>query len=545
EKGALVGRGEITHSYPHCWRCKKPVIFRATEQWFISVEHKDLRNRCLQAIDRVKWVPHWGVHRIKSMVQVRPDWCISRQRAWGVPITVISCAKCGEEVKDERVFNRIIERIKSEGADVWFSTPAEEFLPEGYTCSCGSKEFVKEKDILDVWFDSGVSHAAVLEKDERLSWPAFMYLEGSDQHRGWFQSSLFTSVATRQRAPYDLVLTHGFVVDGQGRKMSKSLGNVISPEEIIKVNGAEILRLWVSAEDYRGDVRLSKEILARLIEAYRKIRNTCRFMLGNLYDFEDPQGQTPQLREIDRWIMHRLQKLIERVTKAYEDFEFHEVFHRIYNFCVVDLSAFYLDILKDCLYVSAPWSSARRSAQWTIYNILKDLTRLMAPVLSFTAEEIWQHIPLSQKAESVFLEGFPEPRKEFINDELETKWAQLIEVREAVYRVLETKRAEKFIGNFLEAKVSLYAGGSLYDLLKEKEALLQEVLIVSQVELFSDSDAPEDAVKDETLPLHIKVTKAEGQKCSRCWNYSPTVGTFEDEVEVCERCYGVLKEING
>jgi isoleucyl-tRNA synthetase len=384
----------------------------------------------------------------------------------------------------------------------------------------------------------------VLEKDERLHWPAFMYLEGSDQHRGWFQSSLFTGVATRQRAPYDLVLTHGFVVDGQGRKMSKSLGNVISPEEIIKVNGAEILRLWVSAEDYRGDVRLSKEIVNRLIEAYRKIRNTCRFMLGNLYDFEPKQFLKEDLREIDRWMMHRLQRLIEKVTEAYEEFEFHEVFHRIYNFCVVDLSAFYLDILKDCLYVSAPGSKARRSAQWTIYQVVRDLTRLMAPVLSFTAEEIWQHIPQKDREESVFLEGFPEVREEFIDDELEAQWQQLIDVRDAVYRVLERKRAEKFIGNSLEARVVLYAGEKLLKFLKEKGPLLQEVLIVSQVEVHPEGQAPQDAEKDEELPLWIKVTNAEGQKCSRCWNYSPTVGTFSDEPEVCQRCYEVLKEIN-
>ncbi len=543
EKGALLGYDEITHSYPHCWRCKRPVIFRATEQWFISVEHNDLRRRCLEEIDRVRWVPAWGIQRIKSMVQQRPDWCISRQRSWGVPITVVYCSQCGQEVKEEEFFQKVVALIRQEGADAWFARDVKDFLPEGYTCSCGSQEFTKEKDILDVWFDSGVSHAAVLEQDERLSWPAFMYLEGSDQHRGWFQSSLFTGVATRQRAPYEMVLTHGFVVDGQGRKMSKSLGNVIAPEEIIKVNGAEILRLWVSAEDYRNDVRLSKEILNRLVEAYRKIRNTCRFMLGNLYDFDPSLQMKDRLREIDRWMMHRLQRLIEKVTRAYEEFEFHEVFHRIYNFCVVDLSAFYLDILKDCLYVSAPDSEQRRSAQWTIYQVLKDLTRLMAPVLSFTAEEIWQHIPHTEQ-DSVFLAGFPEVRDEFISEQLHEQWSQLMQVREAVYRVLETKRAEKLIGNSLEAKVEVFAGGSLLQLLKEKESLLQEILIVSQVEVHPDAQAPEDAHNDEELALKILVARAEGQKCSRCWNFSTTVGTYPDEPEVCQRCYEVLKEIN-
>ena len=540
DRGALLGHGEIIHSYPHCWRCKKPVIFRATEQWFISIEHNELRKRCLDEIDRVQWVPHWGRERIRSMMERRPDWCISRQRAWGVPIAVIVCSNCSEIVSERTVFDKVIYEFSKHGADIWFEKEPEYFLPEGYKCNkCGSKDFKKETDILDVWFDSGVSHAAVLEHDDRLSWPSDMYLEGSDQHRGWFQSSLIISVGTRQTAPYRTVLTHGFVVDGAGKKMSKSLGNVISPEEIIKNNGAEILRLWVSAEDYRDDVRLSREILNRLIDAYRKIRNTARFLLGNLYDY-DMKDHSKDLLEIDRYILSRLQNLIKKVTLAYERFDFHEVFHSIYNFCIVELSAFYLDILKDRLYTFRADSYERRAAQWTMYQLLYNITLLMAPVLSFTAEEVWQFIP-GVKEESVFLHDLPEADENMIDPALEERWGKLISVRDLVNKALELKRNEKAIGNSLEAKVTLYVDGEYAALLKGYEGFLPTLFIVSQTEVRPFNEHSSDSYTSEERPeIAVKVSHASGDKCPRCWNWSEAV----KEKEVCERCYDVLQGIS-
>ncbi len=540
EKSALMAQEEIRHSYPHCWRCKRPVIFRATEQWFISVEHNELRKHCLEEIENVSWIPPWGKERIRSMMERRPDWCISRQRAWGVPIAVLTCKRCSELVKDRIVLERVVSEFEKGGADVWFEREPGYFLPDGYKCSrCGSEEFKKEMDILDVWFDSGVSHAAVLEKDERLSWPSDMYLEGSDQHRGWFQSSLITAAATRGAAPYRMVLTHGFVVDGTGKKMSKSLGNVISPDEIIKNNGAEILRLWVSAEDYRDDVRLSREILSRLIEAYRKIRNTARFLLGNLYDY-DLKDYSSCLLEIDRYILSRLQNLIKKVTLAYERFDFHEVFHSVYNFCIVELSAFYLDILKDRLYTFRADSPERRAAQWTMYQILYNITLLVAPVLSFTAEEIWRYIP-GKKEESVFLHDFPQAREELIEPDLEERWKRLIALRDMVNKALEIKRNERLIGNSLEAKVTLYVDDGYRELLKAYEEFLPSLFIVSQAEIKSIEEGPSDAyTSQEMTGAAIKVTRASGEKCPRCWNWSEAV----KEKGVCQRCHNVLQSIN-
>lgn len=530
EKGALIWEGKITHSYPHCWRCKKPIIFRATTQWFISMSHEQLRERALKEIDNVRWIPSWGRERIYSMVEKRPDWCLSRQRSWGVPITLFLCEKCGYIVKEESLFNKIVELVEKEGSDIWFKISTEEILRD-YNCpQCGGRQFKKERDILDVWFDSGVSHAAVLERDSRLSWPADMYLEGSDQHRGWFQSSLIASVGNKGKAPYRIVLTHGFTVDGQGRKMSKSLGNVIAPQEIIKVNGADIVRLWVSAEDYRDDIKLSKEILSRLTEAYRKIRNTIRFLLGNLYDF-DGKDYSSQLLEIDRWAMHRLQKLIKRVRKAYEDFEFHQVFHSVHNFCVTDMSAFYLDILKDRLYTFKAESHERRAAQWVLHNIANCLIKLIAPILSFTAEEAWRHLPFKEE-ESVFLSLMPDINESFINQELENRWEKLIEIRDEVNKALETKRQEKFIGNSLEAKVILEVNDRLLQFLSSYQDFLPTLFIVSQVEI-KKSDSNESEYK-------VIIHRAEGQKCQRCWNYSPLVGKL-DLKDICPRCYHVLE----
>ncbi|MDA8214452.1 MAG: isoleucine--tRNA ligase, partial [Nitrospiraceae bacterium] len=540
QRNALLGIDKIRHSYPHCWRCKKPVIFRATAQWFISMEKRNLRQKCLKEVERVEWIPSWGRERIYGMVTNRPDWCISRQRSWGVPITLVTCEDCGAFIEDEELFNKIVKLTEQEGADIWFKADVKDLLKDGYKCRCGSTSFKKEIDILDVWFDSGVSHAAVLERDERLSWPAAMYLEGSDQHRGWFQSSLLASVGTRDKAPYNIVLTHGFTVDGQGKKMSKSLGNVIAPQEVIKANGADILRLWVSAEDYRDDVRLSKEIINRLTEAYRKIRNTGRFLLGNISDF-DGKDYSANLLEIDRWAMSRLQNLIQKVMEAYEDFNFHEAFHSIYNFCIVDMSSFYLDILKDRLYTFRADSQERRAAQWVMYRILVDMTRLMAPVLSFTAEEIWGYIP-DKKEESVFLAGFPESNEQFLDEALEKRWERLVKIRDEANKALEIKRKEKFIGNALEAKLVFYLPDEEFNLLQAYKNFLPALFIVSDVEIYPSSQKTDEVYEStEIKNMFIKVERASGQKCERCWNWSVSVGKFEDHPQICERCYSAIK----
>ncbi|MDH5203328.1 MAG: isoleucine--tRNA ligase, partial [Nitrospirota bacterium] len=550
KNNALIKEEKVLHSYPHCWRCKKPVIFRATEQWFISIEHNKLRERCLREIDNVQWVPLWGKDRIYGMVSNRPDWCISRQRAWGVPITLINCESCGEFIKEDEVLDRIIKSVEEDGADIWFIKKADEFLSPGYKCKkCGGSFFSKETDILDVWFDSGVSHAAVIGMDKRLDLPADMYLEGSDQHRGWFQSSLITAVGTKDKAPYRTVLTHGFVVDGQGKKMSKSLGNVVAPQEVIKTHGAEILRLWVSAEDYRDDIKISKEILDRLTEAYRKIRNTCRFLLGNIYDF-DYKDYNSDLLEIDRWAMSRLQKLIKKVTSAYENYDFHEVFHTIYNFCVVDMSSFYLDVLKDRLYTFKSTSIERRAAQWVLSQILSAVTRLMAPVLSFTAEEVWQSIGHRAQSmehttldlgESVLFSSFPEFNERYFDDELEKRWDDLFTLRNEVNKALEIKRAERFIGNSLEAKVILYPPEKYTSLLTQYRDFLPNFFIVSAVEI-TDIRPDVSYKSSEIEDLEVKIEKAQGTKCQRCWNWSESVGTFREAHEICERCYKVIFE---
>ncbi|MBI3592938.1 MAG: class I tRNA ligase family protein, partial [Nitrospirae bacterium] len=479
--------------------------------------------------------------RIYGMVSNRPDWCVSRQRAWGVPITLIICDDCSAFVDDEKLFDKITELTEQHGADIWFKIDISELLGNGYKCAkCGNASFKKEMDILDVWFDSGVSHAAVLERDKRLSWPAEIYLEGSDQHRGWFQSSLLASVGTRGRAPYNTVLTHGFTVDGQGKKMSKSLGNVIAPQEIIKANGAEIVRLWVSAEDYRDDIRLSKEIISRLTEAYRKIRNTGRFLLGNIHDF-DGKDYSSNMIEIDRWAMSRLQGLIKRVASAYEKFDFHEVFHSIYNFCIIDMSSFYLDILKDRLYTFRADSAERRAAQWVLYQILFDMTRLMAPILSFTAEEIWSYVP-GETGESIFLSGFPPVNEAFVNRELEEKWARLIKIRDEANKALEIKRKDKFIGNALEAKLIFHLPGEEFNLLQAYKGFLPALFIVSDVELKPFSGEVPDAYEStEIKNLFVKVDRASGSKCERCWNWSITVGKFEAHPQVCEKCFNAVK----
>ena len=545
ELGALVKEESIEHAYPHCWRCKQPVIFRATPQWFISMEKTGLRKKSLEEIDRVQWVPHWGRERIYGMIENRPDWCVSRQRAWGVPITVFYCQDCEELLLDEAIMEKVYRLFAEHGADVWFEYDIDHFLPKGTACSkCGGTAFKKENDILDVWFDSGVSHAAVLEQRDYLKWPADLYLEGSDQHRGWFHSSLLTAVGTRGKAPYDSVLTHGFVVDADGRKMSKSLGNVIAPKEVIDKYGAEILRLWVTASDYREDIRISNNILKQLTDAYRRIRNTSRFMLGNLYDF-DPQKDAvaaDAMLEIDRFALHRLQELTERILRAYQDYEYHVIYHRLYNYCTLDLSAFYLDVLKDRLYTSPAGSSERRSAQTAIYHILKSMALLMAPILAFTAEEIWKYLPgADREAKSVHLALLPEVRPEWQDEALNSSWQLILEVRGEVTKTLEDARARKQIGHPLDAAVTLAAGRALYDLLAPHAPDLRSIFIVSRVELVHDSDldAAGDA-GDAVSQLSVTVEPAGAKKCERCWIHKPSVGSVEGHPSICRRCGDVL-----
>jgi len=545
-QGALLAERQISHSYPHCWRCKQPVIFRATPQWFISMEKTGLRQKALAEIDRVQWVPRWGRERIYGMIENRPDWCVSRQRAWGVPITAFQCADCGEIMATPELFDHVYALFEAHGADIWFEKPAAELLPAGAVCKgCGGRNLEKETDILDVWFDSGVSHAAVLEQRPNLKWPADLYLEGSDQHRGWFHSSLLTAVGTRGRAPYRSVLTHGFVVDAEGKKMSKSLGNIIAPKEVIDHYGAEILRLWVSASDYRDDIRISDKILDQLSDAYRRIRNTCRFLLGNLADFDPARDRVaPALMpEIDRFALHRLQTLIQRARRAYDTYEFHLIYHSLYNFCTVELSAFYLDILKDRLYTSPQSSLERRSAQTVLFVLADGMVRLMAPVLPFTAEEIWKFMPADDSREaSVHLAALPAVSADCQDLALAQKWERILDVRGEVSKAVEGARVEKRVGHSLDAAVTISAGESLYQLLDPYRQELRSILIVSQVTLVKDQDLPGAYVSAEIDGLQIGVEPAEGDKCERCWVHEPAVGSLPEHPTICPRCRRALAE---
>jgi isoleucyl-tRNA synthetase len=540
-QGKLLKAEETSHSYPHCWRCKQPIIFRATEQWFISLEENGLRQKALAAIDGVQWIPRWGRERIYQMVERRPDWCISRQRAWGVPIVAFHCQGCGQVFLTPEILAAIVARVRREGADFWFASPAADLLPAGAECSCGGSEFAKETDILDVWFDSGVSWAAVMEPNPELGLPADLYLEGSDQHRGWFHSSLLTAVGTRGEAPYKGVLTHGFVVDGEGRKMSKSLGNVIAPQEVMDKYGAEILRLWVAAEDYRDDVRLSADILRQLADAYRRFRNTARFMLGNLYDFDRGRHYLPpgDREELDRLALSWLAMLLERVKKAYGDYEFHLAYHRLHQFCAVEMSAIYLDILKDRLYVSAADSTARRSAQSTLWDLLRSLTLAMAPILSFTADEVWQHLPGRDEGESVHLAAFPEPPAGFPDEGLLAKYDFLLRVRGEINRGLEEARKEKRIATAQEARVVLGAQG---DLLSKLASQAAELKVLAQVPELEVSPSGVTGLAGQELPgLRVLVEPAPGKKCVRCWFTRTTVGEDARHPEICGSCRQVLE----
>ena len=543
EIGALLALAELEHAYPHCWRCKQPIIFRSTEQYFISMEKNDLRGKALAAIDDVKWLPSWGRERIYGMVEKRPDWCISRQRLWGVPIAIFICDACHGEVLTETILQHVVGLVEQHGADVWFAREPQDLMPAGTTCPhCGEGSFTKEKDILDVWFDSGVSHAAVLEARPDLKSPADLYLEGSDQHRGWFHSSLLESLGTRGRPPYRSVLTHGFVVDGEGKKMSKSVGNVIDSQAIIDKYGAEILRLWVASEDYTEDIRISEEILKRLVEAYRRIRNTCRYILGNISDFDVASHQVDyqDMEEIDRFILQRLEGVVRRVRDAYERFQFHMVYYTIYNFCTVDLSALYLDVLKDRLYTSPAASRERRSAQSAIYLLLHAMTRLLAPVLSFTAEEVWAAMPgYVGKETSVHMSQFPEPNPAHEDKELAARWETMLGIRAEISRAIEIARQSKIIGHSLDAAVMILPPEDLRSLLMAYGEDLRSLLIVSQVKIVG-TDIPGAYESSEITGLKIGVAKAAGQKCGRCWIYSPCIGTDALHPEICDRCLAHL-----
>lgn len=544
--GALVASKSIAHSYPHCWRCKKPIVFRSTEQWFVSMEREGLRANALKEIDRVQWIPHWGKNRIGSMVEVRPDWCISRQRLWGVPIVAVGCKKCGEIHTSEALVERAAQRFEEVGADAWFAEPVERFVPEGFSCpGCGSTgpgSFAKERDILDVWFDSGVSYAAVLERQEHITDQADLYLEGSDQHRGWFHTALLTSVATRGRAPYKRVLTHGFVVDGQGKKYSKSAGNYVPPQELIKQHGAEILRMWVAAEDYRDDIRFSDEILTRLIDAYRKIRNTIRYLVGNIFDFNPDADQVSdrELEEVDRWALSELEHVVERVMNSYENFEFYQIYQVLNRFCVVELSSFYLDIIKDRLYAESTNGRLRRSVQTVLWRIADALITMMAPIFSFTAEEAWKYLPKRGSAgESVFLTNLPTVGQVWRNADLTVRWDRLIAIRGVVTKVLETARAAKVIGNSLASKIVIETNDETRAFLTSFGAALADLFIVSGVE-FGPAQGDYVYASDDVPDLKVAVYPANGSKCVRCWKYSTSVGSHTDHPELCDRCHGVI-----
>ncbi len=536
--GALIETIPVEHQYPNCWRCKLPVLYRATEQWFASID--DFRQDALKAINKVKWIPAWGEDRIYNMIAERQDWCISRQRVWGVPIPIFYCTSCNAHLINKETIDAVSDLFSREGSDAWFAREADEILPKGTTCpECGHGGFRKETDTMDVWFDSGSSHDAVLETRPELHWPSDMYLEGSDQYRGWFHSSLLTAVATRGEPPYKSVLSHGWVVDGEGKKMSKSLGNVIAPEHIIKQYGADILRLWVSSADFTHDVNLSENILKQLIEVYRKIRNTTRFLLAGCYDFNPDTRAVDyhSMEELDRWALYRLGKLVEKVTRAYDNYEYHQFFHALHNFCVVDMSNFYLDVIKDRLYCSAPDDHGRRSAQTVLMTVLEHLVLMMSPILTFTAEELWQHLP-ARHQQSVQLADWPEPDPDWIDEDLGRRWQTLLEVREEVTWALEQARKDKKIGGSLEGSVTVWAEGSVYEQLQYFSEQLSQLFIVSEAQLLPDtSAAPYAAVEGQRFPIKILVEKTEGSKCPRCWIFC------EPEQELCPRCSEVVARL--
>jgi isoleucyl-tRNA synthetase len=545
---ALCGLEKLSHSYPHCWRCHNPTIFRATEQWFIGMERNDFRQHALEAIRQVRWIPAWGEERISNMIASRPDWCISRQRIWGVPIIVFYCEGCREPITGRTILDGIVELFRQHSADIWYERSAAELLPPGTACAkCGGGEFSKEKDILDVWFDSGSSHLAVLNERFGLPWPADMYLEGGDQYRGWFHSSLLVGTGLKGGSPYRACALNGWVLDGEGKAMHKSLGNSIEPEEVIKKHGAEMLRLWTASVEFNEDVRMSETIQTRLTDAYRKLRNTFRYVLGNVFDF-DPQTESvpaEEMHEIDQWILVRAEDLVNRCRAWYENFEFHKVYHAVYAFATVDLSNFYFDVLKDRLYASAKKSKGRRSAQTALYRLLDALVRLLAPLMSFTAEEVWTHM---NRPGSVHTAYFPQPAEltagmSAAARQRTANWDRLIEVRERVLKSLETARNEKLIGAPLEAHLKLSAGDHLLPLLKEYAGDLPGLFIVSQVDVLDRAGSAGGLAAGS---LSIEVERASGQKCERCWKYTSDTGADPRFPTVCACCAGsIVETLNG
>jgi isoleucyl-tRNA synthetase len=544
ELGLLLHMDKINHSYPHCWRCRKPVIFRATEQWFVGIDHKELRTNALDEIKKSDWIPSWGEVRLSNMIKDRPDWCISRQRSWGVPIPAFYCTQCNESLLDVKVVNHVRDMFLKHGADSWFYKETNEFLPEGTKCSkCGSIDFEKENDIFDVWFESGSSHHSVLNKRDALAFPANIYLEGSDQHRGWFQLSLLLSVAAWEKAPFKTVLTHGFVVDEHGKKMSKSLGNFVSVGDALKELGGDIVRLWTSSMEYRNEMHASPEIILKTSDPYRRIRNTFRYILGNLsgFDPENDSVEYAQMPEIDRWALYKTDELITSVTSAYESFQFHRVYHNVLNFCVVEMSSFYFDIMKDRLYTFSKSSVERRATQTVLHRINSVLVRLLAPVLVYTSEEVWNEI--NQDDSSVHLSEWPVINEQYTDKTLNDKWETIIKVKTDVARELEAMRAAKQIGSSLEAAVELYTeDAELFGLLKEYENDLAMIFIVSDVTISSE---PLDSANNGEIfeKLSIKTSVADSNKCDRCWNYRNEVGKIEKYPTLCNRCAEVIEEV--
>ncbi len=543
ENEKLLVQERITHSYPHCWRCRKPVLFRAAYQWFFALDEGNLRERVLSEIVGVEWVPSWGEDKISHLVQHRPDWCLSRQRSWGIPIPALYCSSCGELYLDHKFIDDAAKKAGKQGVDFCFEEEQELNFP--FSCKkCGGEKFKKEQDILDVWFESGVSFYSVLKENPQLAFPADVYLEATDQHRGWFQSSLWPSCALEGRAPYHTVITHGLILDENGKKMSKSLGNVITPEQILKQYGADILRLWFSSVDFTSDVRLSKKVLDPLVETYRKIRNTLRFVLSNLYDY-DPHTQKVsynELEDIDKFILLKLNAIVKQMLSLYEKYAFHSIFQHLRNFCIIDLSSFYFDVLKERLYVPLASSHTRRCAQTVLYEIGRALTLLLAPVLSFTMEEVWQSFPKMQgDAESVFLMSFPAPHDDLKDAALEKRWEELIKLRYDVNKSLELARNEKLISSSLEAKVNLYLPDKFQ---KEDTEFLRQLFIVSRVEIQYNSEDAGDAVKSEYFEdAAVKIQKAPGEKCARCWVVFEDVTEHAPHGKICSRCRDVLAQL--
>ena len=537
-RGRLWHREDFDHSYPHCWRCHNPVIFMATSQWFIAMDAKHLRERALKAIGETRWIPSWGEARIEGMIANRPDWCISRQRVWGVPIPAMDCTKCGTPVLTRALVDKAAAVFDVYGADAWYERPVEEFIPEGMTCaSCGGKEFEREGNILDVWFDSGSSHEAVLPFREDHHWPADLYLEGSDQHRGWFHSSLLVGVGTRGRAPFNQVLTHGFVMDEDGRKMSKSLGNTVAPQDVIKQSGSEILRLWVSMVDYRYDINIGKEVLARAVESYRKFRNVIRVLVANLYDFDPKTDSVPKARlaEIDRWVLAKYADAAEKIVKAYDDYDYPAIFQIANQLITVDLSAFYVDVTKDRMYTLGAKSEARRSGQTAMFTVVDGLARLLAPILSVTMDELWRLLP-GAREESVHMALFPRDLDQWKDAALIERWAQLAAVRDQVNLQLEEKRKDKTITANLSARVAVAADGDTAALLKQYEDFLPTLFGVSEVELNEGRSSGVERRGGTSVPPASGVRRATGTKCDRCWRYVPAVNTEG----LCPRCVEAL-----